>query len=137
DHQWTGEHRVAPLPSKLHHHLDAEEPSEVNVVPRRLPVVERFDVLDGDVRLRLVANDARNHLVLGLDLRSLVDGVVKHLAVTITEDVVSDPTQNPPIPEAEHGAKDGLEKRLAGLAVFAARNRHTMRGELLTRRGAR
>ena len=56
------------------------------------------------------------------------------MAVTITEDVVSDPTQNPPIPQGEHGSKDGLEKRLAGLAVFAAGNRLSLLGEFLNGR---
>ena len=59
EHQRGGQERIAALPDELQDHLRAEEALEVDVVPGRLPVVQRFDVLDGHVRLRLVADDLR------------------------------------------------------------------------------
>ncbi len=59
EHQRRRQDRVAALPDELQHHLRAQEALEVDVVPGRLPVVQRFDVLDRDVRLRLVADDLR------------------------------------------------------------------------------
>ena len=50
---------VAALPGELQGHLRAEEAGEVDVVPGRLPVVERFDIFDRHVRLRPVAKDRR------------------------------------------------------------------------------
>ena len=102
--QRAGQERVAALPDELQDHLRAEEALEVNVVPRRLPVVERFDVLDRHVRLRLVADDAGDDLVLGADLRRLVVRVVEDDAVAVAEDVVADPAQDLPVAMANIGA---------------------------------
>jgi hypothetical protein len=52
-----GEERVAALPDELQDHLRVQKTLEVDVVPRGLPVVERFDVLDRHERLRFVAAD--------------------------------------------------------------------------------
>src|SRR6266852_2212373 len=52
--QRRGQERVAPLPGELERHLDSHETGEMDVIPGRLPVVERFNVLDGNVSLRFV-----------------------------------------------------------------------------------
>ena len=49
EHQGGRQDGIAALPGELHHHLRAEEALEVDVVPGGLPVVERFNVLDGAV----------------------------------------------------------------------------------------
>ena len=76
-----GEQRIAALPKELQDHLRVQKTLEVDVVPRGFPIVERFDVLDRHVRLRLVAQDRRDDLVLGADLGSLVRRVVEDDAV--------------------------------------------------------
>ena len=58
----SGAARIESQPCQVNcmRHLRAQEALEVNVVPGRLPVVQRFDVLDRHVRLRLVADDLRD-----------------------------------------------------------------------------
>ena len=84
---------VATLPGELEGHLGAEKALEVDVVPGRLPVAHVGKVLDGDDRGGLVAENLRDHPVLGLDLRGLVGRIVEHQAVAVAEDVVSDPAR--------------------------------------------
>src|SRR5208282_438542 len=57
---------VATLPGELEGHLGAEKALEVDVVPGGLPVAHVGQVLDGDDRGGLVAENLRDHPVLGL-----------------------------------------------------------------------
>ena len=123
DHQRRRQQRIATLPGELQRHLRAEKPLEVNVVPGRLPVVERLDVLDGDERLRPVAEEFAEQRVLALHLAGLVLGVAEHHAVAVAEDVVADPAEDFQIAPGEQRREHGLEQRLAGLQVLA-RERH-------------
>src|SRR6185295_16194865 len=102
---------------ELQDHLGSEKALKMDVVPRGLPVVERFDVLDRHVRLGLVANNGAEDLVLGLCLRCLVSGIVKYDAVAVAEDVVANPAEDLEIAIGEHGSEDSFDKGLAGFAV--------------------
>ena len=103
----------------------------MNVVPRRLPVVQRFDVLNRNVCLRFVTDNGRNYLVLRLDLRRFVGRIVQHQTIAVAEDVMADPTQNAPIARCEHRREHRLQKRFAGLSVFASHGRFLFDGQFL------
>lgn len=57
DHQRRRQERVAALPGELHDHRCAEKTLEVDVVPGCFPVSHAVNILDGDQRLRRIAED--------------------------------------------------------------------------------
>src|SRR5947209_6109192 len=69
ENQRSSEDGIATLPGKLHAHLHIEKTAKVDEIPRRFPIIEGLKVLDGNVRLRLVAHDLGDHLILGANLR--------------------------------------------------------------------
>ena len=89
------------------------------MVPGGFPIAQAFDKLDGNVGLRLVAEDFAEQAVLALQLRPLVGRVVEDAAVHVAEDVVAHPAHDAQIPRGEHGGQHALQKRLARLAVAA------------------
>ena len=118
-HQRGRQHRIATLPGELQRHGRAEEAGEMDVVPGRLPFAQALDVFDGDERLRAVAEDFAQQMVLALDLGLLVGRVVQHAAIEVAEDIMADPTEDVQVPLGHERGQDALQERLAGLAVAA------------------
>src|SRR6516162_743691 len=132
-----GQQRIAALPEELQDHLRIQKSLEMDMIPRRLPVIERFDVFDRHMGLRLVADDGADDLVLGLNLRRLVGGIVEHHAVAVAEDVVANPAQDLEIAISEHRCQYGLHQSFAGFAVLAANRRLAFLGKFQGRREGR
>src|SRR2546427_2529330 len=90
--------RVAPLPDELCAHLRAEESTEVDEVPRRLPVAEGRDVLDPHPRVGRIAERRGENTRLAPDLRALVAGVCGDPPLPPPPDVLTPPRHGPPGP---------------------------------------
>jgi len=125
--------RVATLPDELHAHLRPEKSAEVNEVPRRLPVAERRDVLDGHAGVRRIAECCAEHAGLASDLGALVAGVGEHPAVAPTQDVEALPGEHLEVSVTEHRCEDRLHQSLAGLAVAPVEGHVVLQPELLQR----
>ena len=106
-------------------------------VPRGLEVVEAGNVVDADVRVRLVSEDAREHRVLAVDLRLPVARVGEHEAVAVAEDVVALPREHGQVPVLEHRRERRLDERLPRLAVVPHERQAALGEDRLERRRQR
>src|SRR6266851_3542022 len=120
NHQRRRQDRVATLPGELHVHLHAQEALEMNEIPGSLPIVQRLNELDGNVSLRLVADDLRYDLIFGSNFGGFVFRIVEDFTVTIAKNVVAHPAQDSHIPAGKHRGQDRFEQGLSGFAVLAA-----------------
>ncbi len=119
--------RVTPLPDRLQHHPRTQEPVERDVVPRRLPVTERRNVVDVDLTLGHRSQGVGERTGLARVLGGSGLGVGQHRAVTSAEQIRTGPCLHDQGTLHEHRPEHGSQQRLTRLAV-TARIRHSIGG---------
>src|SRR3972149_1315800 len=86
-HQWGREDRVASLPDELKAHFCAQITTEVDKIPRRLPITQRRNILDENPSVRGVAEGGGQDTRLAPQFGALMVGIIQHLSVAPPQDV--------------------------------------------------
>jgi len=118
---WGGEDGIPVLAADPQLHWLAEEAFNINIVPAFLRVATRRKVIDLHEVIRLVAKHRAKQFGFVADLLLAFDRVTDDFSIFVTEQVGGKPAGDFQLPGAQSRSKDGLEPRLAGLAVAATK----------------